>query len=308
MRTPFITTFLLLLLGAGLFTGCDAAKSYKLAQDAFSNGATKETLDRMQAAAKPLPSNFANLKDMYHTSGSPLDTARSATSYYQEALGGIQKALKGGPQLEKLAALDNAKALEALIYWRLDNAPTAKEKAIAALPDLEANTGEENDIRDRAMMLALPGLINMDKAYQALKVCQATARTLSATMSQEEKNAVFQQVKGIYTKSITDTADGAPSVARGMTLITDALASTEDKGAVTVYLHCARLAGLDTWGDMLQEVFTVSRRAEIAAEEANWVNAERNTFEAKRIDYLSQLEALLGSKNDKLYQYWKELL
>lgn len=308
MSKPTLLSFGYAVLLAVLLTGCNAAKSYQQAQTAFSQGAEREMRDRYANAAVALPPNFVNFNQLYKGTA-PADTTLSASAYYKNALAAVTKALKGAAQLEKLDALDNATALEALTHWRLQDYNTAKIVADKALPLLDDNPREENDQRDRAMMTALPGLINMDAAYQGLLSAKAQAAQLSADMDDTQKQAIYDGVKATYLRHISADTDGASSVVRGLDLIERAIAGVRDNPNMTVYLRCAQLAGVDTWGDMLEEVFKVARRMGANAEEVAWVSQERNRFEGIRTAYLAKLEGeLRDGRQNKLYKYWQTLL
>lgn len=293
---------------AVLLTSCNAAKLYQEAQTAFSQGAEREMRDRYANAAVALPPNFVNFHQLYKGTAA-VDTNQSATKYYETALAAVTKAQKGATQLSKLNALDNAVALEALAHWRLQAYETAKSVADKALPLLDDNTREENDQRDRAMMTALPGLINMDIAYQGLTAAQAQARTLTADMDAAQQQAIYQSVKDAYLRHIDANADGASSVVRGLDLIERALLGVKDNPPMSVYLRCSQLAGVDTWGDMLEELFKIARRSNADAAEIQWVSQERIRFEGVRTAYLAKLEGeLRDGKQNKLYKYWQTLL
>jgi hypothetical protein len=149
----------------------------------------------------------------------------------------------------------------------------------------------------------------MDAAYQGLLSAKAQAAELTAAMDDTQKQAVYQGVKDAYLRHISADADGASSVVRGLDLIERAITGVRDNPNMTIYLRSAQLAGVDTWGDMLEEVFKVSRRMGPTPEEVAWVNQERNRFEGIRTAYLAKLEGeLRDGRQNKLYKYWQTLL
>lgn len=299
--------FLLALLTLGL-TNCKTTEAYQQAQTAFSQGATVEMRERFADAAGQVPDNFVYFDDLYQ-SRTPIDETLTADDYYQQALENINKALSAEKPLKKVMALDNAYAIKALTQWRRGELEDARATAEQAIPLLETNEGEENDLRDLAMMRALPGLINMDESYQALVNIQQWGEALTEAETAEEKSALYGLIKDRYQAAVTSEEDGSVSVARGLALIERTIEQMDGESAIELYLRNAQLAGMDNWGDMLQVLFLSARRVNESPQDIIWVKEERSNYEAKVQNYLTKLEtALPNGKENKLYKYWTRLL
>ena len=300
-------SLLLFVLAAGL-TNCKTTEAYERAQTAFSQGATVEMRERFDAAAGQMPDNFVYFDDLYQRPATP-EEGKSADDYYRQALTEINQALKAEGPLKKIMALDNALAIKALAQWRGGRLEEARASAEQAIPLLETNEGEENDVRDLAMMRALPGLINLDQSYAASLQVQAWGRALTAAATVEEKVALYRQIKDTYQTTVIDEADGAASIARGLDLIERAVEMMDGESAIELYLRNAQLAGIDNWGDMLEVLDLSARRVNESPEDIVWAKAQRSEYEARIVTYLGKLEAALpGGKDDKIYLYWKRLL
>jgi tetratricopeptide (TPR) repeat protein len=299
--------FLLALLTLGL-TNCKTIEAYQQAQTAFSQGATVEMRERFADAAAQVPDNFVYFDDLYQ-SRTPIDETLTAADYYTQALENINKALSAEKPLKKVMALDNAYAIKALTQWRRGELDDARATAEQAISLLETNEGEENDLRDLAMMRALPGLINMDESYQALLLVQEWGTALTSAATPEEKSTLYGQIRDKYKEAVTSEEDGTMSIARGLALIDRAIEQMDGESAIELYLRNAELAGMDNWGDMLQVLFLSARRVNESPEDIIWVKEERSNYEAKVQNYLTKLEtALPNGKENKLYKYWTRLL
>lgn len=299
---------LLGLFVLSLLSSCQATEAYRRAQTAFSQGAAVEMTERFADAADQLPSNFVYFNDLYQ-SNTPADPDRSADGYYEDAMGEVASALKGKGQLEKNFALDNAYAIQALSMWRLEMYDQAKNVARIAVPLLEKNEGDESDIRDLAMMQALPGLINIDQSFDALQQIQRLGTELAESSDEATRQSKYQEIKGLFTSHYLSEADGAPSVSRGLALIERAIDNIEGQSAISMYLRNAQMAGIDNWGDAFQVVFLSARRLNDSPDELQWVVDGRDQYTELLRNYLKKLEtALPGGKEDKLYKYWVRLL
>lgn len=317
MRKLNIIQFSIIILTITLLSGCKAPEAYSNALDAFSSGATLEMKDRFPAedaeSGAELPGDFMFFDDLYATSKTA-DPSKAFTDYYKEALDYANTALKGASQLKKNKMLDNAYAIKALILWRQTEFDAAKTTASEAEPLLSHDSGQENDVRDLAMMQALPGLINVEKAYQALERSKAIVANLGPLSIQgaDERQAAYEEIKGLYQDFVISETDGATSIKRGLDIIDRAIDNVDDNSAIVLYLKNAQLAGLDTWGDVLANVFIASRRlsvSEFAPDAGTWVSTEREKYELEMNNTLLELSKLLSSgENHKLYKYWKKTL
>lgn len=312
IKQSFILIFALIFLNS-----CQAPEAYRNALEAFSQGAELEMSERFPAESTvigaELPTDFIFFDDLYKASSS-VDATMAFSKYYEKAIAEANTALKGESQLKKNNMLDNAYAIKALTQWRQGNYDEANQLASMAEPLLSQDNGGEDDIRDLAMMQALPGLINIEKAYDALEVSKKAMGDLAETsnLGAEERHVVYNNVKAIYEQSVTDDTDGAASIFRGLSLIQRAIDNVDDNDAIVLYLRNAQLASMDTWGDLLVNVFTTSRRLSIsqfAPDENAWINDQRQEYDKLLNDYLSNLaDELPGGEDNKLYKYWKKVL
>lgn len=317
MKNRTINQSWILILILIVFNSCHALEDYGSAVEAFSEGAALEMEKRFPAqdatSGAELPADFIFFDDLYQTSGN-VDATMAFSKYYDRALEKANAALKGAAQLEKNNMLDNAYAIKALTYWRQGDYDAANELARQAEPLLRQDNGGEDDVRDLAMMQALPGLINIEKAYAALEESQKSMEGLAAiaALGSEERHVFYNTIKASYTESVTSTADGAASISRGLSLIQRAIDNVDDNDEIILYLRNAQLASMDTWGDMLLNVFNASRRlsvSQFAPEEIEWINDERKAYDKRLVEYLHLLgEELPGGERNKLYKYWKAVL
>jgi len=310
-------TTTILILALLILNSCKAPEAYRNALEAFSQGAKLEMNERFPpedaTSGAELPNDFIFFDDLYKASGQ-VNATMAFSKYYQKALEAANTALKGESQLKKHNMLDNTYAIKALTQWRQGNYEEANTLASQAEPLLSKDNGGEDDVRDLAMMQALPGLINIEKAYLTLADSKKAMDNLAEISNQgpEERHAAYNKVKAIYEKSVTDDTDGAASISRGLALIQRAIDNVDNNDAIVLYLRNAQLASMDTWGDMLVNVFTTSRRlsvSQFAPNEATWISDERQEYEKLMNDYMSNLaEELPGGEDNKLYLYWKKVL
>ena len=291
-----------------LLSSCQATEAYRRAQTAFSQGATTEIQDRFADTEVELPSNFIYFDDLYQAN-IPVDAKHSATVYYVEALKAARTALKAKRQLSKNLALGNTYAIQALSLWRLGKYKQAKEVAALAIPLLEKTDNDESDVRDLAMMQALPGLINIDESYAALQKIRDLGKNLDDTEDEEEGMELYKQIKELFINYYTSDINGAPSVMRGLSIIEQAIDDMGQESAISRYLRNAQLAGIDNWGDAFLIVFLSSRRIDDSSEELQWIVEERETYKELIKTYFAKLEASLpNGKANKLYRYWVQML
>ncbi|RMF00634.1 MAG: hypothetical protein D6772_06105 [Bacteroidetes bacterium] len=301
MILRFIPSFVLGCL-ALILVGCNAAEAYRQALDTFSQAAA---LEISQDETMTKPNSYLDISSLYPAAASPAPTKQDAGYFYGKTLDLLAKALKGESQLAKLGILDNAYTLQALTQWRQGNYE-AVQQTLSTMDTLPSNDNDPDDIRDEALRKALPGLINIDRAYQALQESQAAMKKLGDTPESERK-AKYEMIKSFYTQYATDDSDGAPSVERAFAILDYALQDVPQNEDVYLYLLNSKLAGLDTWGDLLFNTFTASRRLSVstfAPEEKAWIDNERSAYEARRKAMLARLEEVVGSKTHELYKYW----
>jgi hypothetical protein len=307
MLKQFNINSLLVILIILVLNSCQAPEAYRRAVTAFSQGAELEMRDRFVALTGEAPEGIVSINNLYQAPAA--DPERKADEYYQEAMKELDAALKGESQLEKIDVFDNALAIKALTLWRQGKYDEAKATAQQALPLLEQDNGGENDFRDLAMMEALPGLINIDLAFNALQNTNELASQLSEASSADEKSMLYEKIKQNYLDFGASDEDGASSVARALTLVQRAIDKAPAEQDLRLYLLNSQLAGLDSWGDLRTEIFKAARRTNAGAEELAWLDEERIKYDGLVTSYLGKLAGMMpdGEESD-LYMFWKRVL
>ncbi|MCB0639187.1 MAG: hypothetical protein KDC54_21315 [Lewinella sp.] len=296
-----------------LLASCEAPKAYQQALEAFSQGATLELQQQLAAAESAPPEGMIQLEALYSPSQA-VDASRTPATYYGAALAAAETALRGEDQLRKHQMLDNTYAIQALTQWKLSQFAEALASAEMAEPLLMDDQGGENDQRDLAMVRALPGLINLDQAFTRLQQVRLLAAGVEQARAGGEtaRRELYQQIKAAYQEAVTDESAGATSINRGLALLKRSAELSNADEPVLIYLVNARLAGLDTWGDMLQEVFMASRRLSVSQflpNEGEWIAGERNRYNLAVAATLEELANLMGVGEDNaVYQFWKSIL
>jgi len=143
---PRPTTFILI---AVLTAGCASVNHLREAQDAFNQGAEAENAQRL-------------------TGNSPKEALASLTAArtsYASALLSLDQLSDSDKQsLSNDGLLGTALTLKALCQWRL----SFYDKALATAAEANSKVPEQIYPRDRALLLALPGLIKTDQAYEKI--------------------------------------------------------------------------------------------------------------------------------------------
>ena len=128
-----------------LAAGCASVNRLREAQDAFSQGAAAENAQRL-------------------VPGNPADTLTSLSSVrtsYASALQSLEQlSADERRSLREQGLWGTALTLKALCQWRLGE----YAKALATAAEAQQDTPEQIYPRDRALLLALPGLIKTDQA------------------------------------------------------------------------------------------------------------------------------------------------
>lgn len=309
-RTIYWSTLVLTLI----ISSCQAPEAYRKAAEAFSQGAELETRAFFSEGNRAIPDEMITL-DTFYRASAPADKNKTAQEYYRNALQQIDKALGGAAQLKKNNMLDNALTIKSLTSWRMDQYEQALANAAEAESLLINDRDGKEDVRDFAIVQAMPGLVNMDIAYSALEECMQRRKEVtnaidtSATVRQQ----LYTEIKAYYTQSVINDADGAHSVKRGLALIERAADQVgQNNKEMKLYLLNAQLAGLDTWGDLRVEVRNASRRltvSEFFPNEKKWLEDEKANYDALVDEYLERLaNQVEGGERSSLYLYWKSIL
>lgn len=286
------------------FNSCQAPEAYRRAQEAFSKGAEFEMRDRFKTLAGERPQDLIYFDNLYPASAE--NTLRTSTGFYQLALQEVATALKGQGQLNKVDALDNAYTIQALAQWREQDYAAALATAQTAIPLLEENTPDEADVRDLAMMRALPGLIKLDIAFQQLATAQNLGKQLDTSTAPD---SIYLLIRSHFVDYGKANVDGSNSVIRGLAVVENTVEKITEEQPLRRYFLNAQLAGIDTYGDLLLETYQAARRTEQGAEEIAWINQERAAYDSLVATYLERLlNAMPEGENSVLYRFWKRVL
>lgn len=207
-----------------------------------------------------------------------------AYNLYRSSYGHITKALGKKSALEADGLLGSAYTIKALCEWKMkyyDQAKESKQLAIAELrktPELE---------RDLAVMIALDGLIEIEKATDAI-------RTQSLFLD-EPLEARKPKLEEAYRAKMMK--NGRSSLLEAVELIQKAKSQAGDGAQVKQYLLVSQLAAVRTWKKSLD---TFLRGTEL-------YKTETALFKEQKAVYKKELKELAG-EDSPVYAYWDERL
>jgi len=225
---------LALVVLAALAVGCASVNHLREAQEAFNEAVTLETTLRFDAALAEGPTQAQLAQNTTVQNG------------YASALLSLDRLeSRDVDRLKRDGLWGNVLALKALAQWRLgltdDAQSTARELQ-------QAGAGPVHP-RDRALLLALPGLIRTDEAFAALQ-------RVPAEPSPAQRAATLRNVQLLV-------ADAGEAIDRGR-------GAVDPAHPVHVYLIQARLAALrnlqvahERLGDGDARALPPERRAEV---------------------------------------------
>jgi hypothetical protein len=199
---------LALVVVAALAVGCASVNHLREAQESFNQAAALETQLRFDAALPEGP-----------TQG-PLTQSTTIQNGYASALLSLDRLeAKDLERLKQDKLWGNVLALKALAQWKLGLLDRARDTAREG----QQAAADQVFPRDRALLLALPGLIKTDEAFAALQ-------RLPAAPTPEQRAATLKNVQLLV-------ADAGDALDRGRGAV--------DPGhPVQVYLIQAKLAAL----------------------------------------------------------------
>lgn len=178
IRTRLVTIGLLLSLLVIIPTSCKHIEYVTQAQEAFNSAAESE---------------YDNILALREFSDDPyeLEKINFSQSNYAIAYNRIEKAISSSrSKLEKDELLGTALTIQALCEWKLGKYTDAPNTANEALKYLE------NQPRDKSVMIALPGLIKADQAYNKL-------------ISTSNINVDYAQIKETVDGALEDFEDAS---------------------------------------------------------------------------------------------------
>ncbi len=309
-RTNRIALFLAGALMLAL-SSCANLKDYGAAQTAFSSGAALE-IQQQAADADAAPAGAVSLSELMGTEV-PANVSGDPGTFYQDALNSVDKALQAQPALAKGSADDNAMALRALCLWQLGRYDEADEQAEAAMPALMDSQDGEDDQRDLSLMQALSGLTKIDRASDALSFARNRSSEVEALISgsEDDRLALYDEMKQQYIDFSTSDEDGKPSVQRALSIIDAAIEDCQHE-PTKLYLTLSQLAGIEIWGDMRNNLFRASRQLSVPLSRENeqgWLEDELTNYrEARDTSLETLIDRLGGNPNHPLVAHWRDIL
>jgi hypothetical protein len=188
--------------------GCASVNRLREAQESFNQAAAEETRLRFDASLQE-----------GLTQGQLVQNTTIQNGYASALLSLDQLDARDVDRLRRDRLWGNVLALKALAQWKLGLVDRARDTA----REVQQAGADQVHPRDRALLLALPGLIKIDEAFAALQ-------RLPAEPNAEQRAATLRNVQLL----ITDAGD---AIDRGR-------AAADPAHAVHVYLIQARLAAL----------------------------------------------------------------
>jgi hypothetical protein len=225
---------LAVLLVATLAAGCASVNRLREAQASFNEAAAMENALRFDAALPEGPTQ------------EPIARNTTIQNGYASALLSLDKLeARDEERLKRDKLWGNVLALKALAQWKLGLADRARDTA----REVQQAGVDQVHPRDRALLLALPGLIKTDEAYAALQ-------RLPAEPSPAQRAATLRNVQLLV-------GDAADAIDRGR-------GAVDPAHPVHVYLIQAKLAALrnlqsahERLGEGDARTLPAQRRAEV---------------------------------------------
>ena len=243
---------------ATLGAGCTSVNQLREAQASFNEAAALENALRFDAALQEGPTQ------------APLTQNTTIQNGYASALLSLDRLeAKDVDRLKRDKLWGNVLALKALAQWKLGLLDDARNTA----REVQQAGADQVHPRDRALLLALPGLIKTDEAFAALQ-------RLPAAPSPPQRTATLRSVQLLV-------GDAVDAIDRGR-------GAVDPAHPVHVYLLQARLAALRT----LQ-----SAHERLGDGDARTLPAERRTEVQRQLKELRCHAERLGAKPE-IVTYW----
>lgn len=279
--------------------GCTQLNHVRQAQQHFNDGAALETKQSFG-----LPSTLTNGEQPDQMASQYL-TQPSPGLYYQMALTDIQRALEKPDDLEKDQLLGHALALKALCEWKLGAFEQSRSTATLAKRQLDRQNLPLN--RDKAIMVALEGLIDTEQAYlNILELREQVASWTSSPVSTQQALEIYGTLEKHYQEQV-GSLNASGKLRHALRRIEDARSLINPDHPLQIYLTQAQLAALKNWLDELDLFYSVLQQFQPGENSkwSLWFDQEIQTYNRQKTLVLKRLEAQLaeGSQNF-LYQWW----
>jgi hypothetical protein len=222
---------------ATLAAGCASVNHLREAQASFNEASATENALRFEASL------------LEGATQAPLAQNTTVQNGYASALLSLDRLeARDVERLKRDRLWGNVLALRALAQWKLG----LLDEARATAREVQQTAGDQVHPRDRALLLALPGLIKTDEAFAALQ-------RLPAAPTPVQRAATLQNVQLL-------AGDAADAIDRGR-------AAVDPAHPVHVYLIQAKLAALrnlqsahERLGDGDARTLPAARRSEVQRE------------------------------------------
>ncbi|MCB9051469.1 MAG: hypothetical protein H6556_18720 [Lewinellaceae bacterium] len=278
----------LLLTGLALFSSCGHLIHLDRAQNSFNRGAALENQLRFSPQT---------------------DISASPSTHYTLAYAELDKALNNKKGLSADNVLGTAYTIKALCEWKLGLYGKAEKSASDALDELEKmEKGGIRLPRDKALMKALPALMEIGRMKDTLYAFHRSAPS-------------FEAGKAHCLEFIYDPdPDKMARLEKAIWKIADVQSSVASNEELSAYFIMSQLAGLKTWSDTNDFLFTcitkdpaldpqTNRAARVKANE--WVDEQVKAFEhfLKEKKPVEQLRLLIpDERGQAMANRWAQLL
>jgi tetratricopeptide (TPR) repeat protein len=238
----------------GLAAGCASINHLREAQDAFNQAAATENALRFDTKASDAAAGLIAVRSGYASALLSLEKLEDS---------------KEQAQLRNDGLWGTALTLKALTQWRLGQF----DKAIATADQAKQNAGDQVYPRDQAVMMALPGLVKTDQAYDKIV----------------RSNTTLVEVEGLLIGERGAVTD-----------IQRARTQTDKDHPVQVYLLQAQLAAYRNYQVALDRL---KNHATVSATDPARVQANAQLKELRRLLKAQQP----GKPGEDLVNYWVQL-
>ncbi len=298
------------------FSGCDTYDYYRGAINNFSLAAEMEV---RKMAAEMENTNLTTLEDLYQGEKPISLKDSSSIKLYQKASEDIGKALSKPSKLKTadFNLMGNAICLQSLSDWRLGNSEEALKKQKEAIKELEQKPSQSSpdDERDLAMMTALPALVDLEMAFDSMKMLQSELGDEIAAVkngTEAERKVLFEQLQEHYRRFITNDDAESGILIQALRHLEKSKAKADPKHPVQSYLLLSQLTGLNTWILELSEIDNAARLLKLRKDDSpikNWLVEQHNGYKMIRDAHLLTLEKTLpNGKANPTYISWKKRL